>query len=429
MNDQPNTNELVDHFFRHESANLVAALTRVFGFSKIDLVEDMVQAAMLEAMNSWRQKGVPDNPAGWLHRVARNRMLDLIRREKAHEKALAFAARESQEFLEQCFEEDSLQDSLLRMMFVCCHPSLDRKTQIALSLNILCGFNHREIARGLLLPVETIKKRIQRAKKSLAESNVALDYPSDDELADRLTAVQDVLYLLFNEGYSTTSGMEPIRDDVCEEAARLCHLLCLHPKFGTSKTKALLSLMLFHSSRLEARTDQDGNAILLEEQDRGLWDQDLIGVARKWLVKSADEVPSRFHFEAVIAQYHCVAPSLEETDWKQIVQFYDLLVTRYPSPIYRLNRAIAISQTGALDDALNELEQLRGERAMNGYYLLDCAFGRVHELAGNKHAATDSYLAALSNSVADHQKSLIKKRLHALSELPGAAGDSRNKQV
>jgi RNA polymerase sigma factor (sigma-70 family) len=195
------TDQLVEHFFRHESANLVAVLTRAFGIQRIDLIEDMVQAAMLEAMHAWSRGGIPDQPAAWIHRVAKNRILDAIRREKVHQDAVLSAGQtigNQESMVDQWLEEERLPDSLLRMIFVCCHPSLERKTQIALTLKTLCGFGISEISRGLLLGEETIKKRIQRAKKSLAEANVRLDLPDEDELLERLDVVHDVLYLMFN---------------------------------------------------------------------------------------------------------------------------------------------------------------------------------------------------------------------------------------
>ena len=411
-------NQLVEHFFRHESANLVAVLTRAFGFGRINLVEDMVQAAMIEAMNAWRQRGVPDNPAGWIHRVARNRILDALRREKIHQQALAHAGQTEHAFeslVDDWLTEDRIPDSLLRMMFVCCHPSLDRQSQIAMTLKILCGFSVGEIARGLLMSNDATKKRIQRAKKTLADQNVSLDMPTPTDLQNRLSAVHDVLYLMFNEGYSTSHGIEPIRDDVCEEAARLCHLLCEHDSLSTPKTRALLALMLFHASRLDSRVDDDGAVVLLEDQDRTTWDRDLMRVAEHWLARSKDAEPSPFHFEAAIAMQHCRAKSVDETDWLAIVALYDRLLELNESPLYLLNRAIARGQSGDTRQAIQEIESIRSQKAMKNYYLLDCAIGRLNEISGNKSAAIDAYLTALSADVAPHEKALLEKRLANLA--------------
>ncbi len=416
------TNQLVEHFFRHESANLVAVLTRAFGIRRIDLVEDMVQVAMLEAMHAWKQRGVPENPAAWIHRAAKHRILDTLRREKTHEKALALSRPamagqsidDQESLVDKWLEEEQLPDSLLRMMFVCCHPSLERKTQIALTLKTLCGFGVSEIARGLLLPGDTVKKRIWRAKTSLATSNVSLELPSDDLLTQRLDIVHDVLYLMFNEGYSPSSGIEPIRDDICEEAARLCHLLCESP-YSSPATKALLALLLFHSARLDARIDQEGAVVLLEDQDRAKWDCRLIGAAQSWLARSTADRPTTFHLEAAIAMQHCKSPSVEATDWDTIVRLYSRLLQLRESPIYALNRAIALGQAGQRREAMAQLQALRGRKDVKNYLLLDCAFARIHELEGNTQEAVDCYLVALSKAVAPHEKELLEKKLRKLT--------------
>lgn len=414
---------LVEHFFRHESARLVAVLTRAFGFGRIDLVEDTVQEAMVTALRTWRQRGVPANPAGWIHRVARNKILDVLRRETVHDRAVSLALQSSGRaepstdlLVDEWLSEERLPDSLLRMIFVCCHPALDRRSQIALTLKILCGFSVSEVARGLLISPEAAKKRIQRAKGTLADRQVRLDLPSAAELEARLTAVQEVLYLLFNEGYSTSGGVEPLRDDICEEAARLCHLLCESEPFSTPSTRALLALMLFHGARLEARVDSEGAAVLLEDQDRSLWDRRLIRMAELWLERSRSGPPTRFHLEAIIARVHCRAASVDETDWSAIVGLYDRLLEIHPSPIYVLNRAIARGETGDTRAALAELESIRGRREMKGYFLLDCASGRLHELAGDPAAAAEAYRAARAVAPAPHEQALLDKKLARLPE-------------
>ena len=417
------TTQLVEHFFRHEYANLVSTLTRAFGFSQFDLVEDMVSAAMVQAMNSWKISGVPQNPSGWIHTVARNRILDHFRREKVHSKALMLSRMNHEEISESAellidkwLDENSLPDNILRMMFVCCHPSLDQKSQIALTLKILCGFNETEISRGLLSSKDAIKKRLQRAKSELAKNRIEVEFPDADELPNRLFVVHEVLYLMFNEGYSTSHGIEPIRDDVCEEAARLCHLLCNHNDLSTPESKALLSLMLFHASRLDSRTDENGNIVLLQDQDRSRWDHALIKVADDWLIRSASSEPSRYHLEAAISRIHCVSKSNDDTDWNLIVRFYNRLIDQFPSAIYRLNRAIAIAQMGDHQLAMSELGQLRGMKEMKDYYLLDCACGYVCQKAEDYSSATEYYLAALSGSIADHQRNLVEKKLNELSQ-------------
>ncbi|QDT25506.1 RNA polymerase sigma factor [Gimesia panareensis] len=411
-------NQLVEHFFRHESANLVAVLTRAFGIRRIDLVEDMVQVAMLEAMHAWKQSGVPEKPAAWIHRVAKNRILDALRREKIHEKAIALSGQSiegEESVVDQWLEEEQLPDSLLRMIFVCCHPSLERKTQIALTLKTLCGFGISEIARGLMLPEETVKKRIQRAKNSLATANVSLELPDPSQLTQRLDVVHDVLYLMFNEGYSTSHGTEPIRADICEEAARLCHLLC-ESTCSLPATRALLALMLFHAARFDARTDEHGAIVLLEDQNRTQWDRCLIVSAQSWLAQSKSDQPTTFHLEAAIAMQHCVSPSLAETDWQTIVLLYSRLLQLRESPVYTLNRAIALGQAGETGEALSQLQSLQSCEEMQNYFLLDCAFSHIYELEGNTQAAIDACLIALSKAVVPHEKELLERKLRKLTD-------------
>ncbi|MEM8931219.1 MAG: sigma-70 family RNA polymerase sigma factor [Acidobacteriota bacterium] len=412
---------LVEHFFRHESAHLVAVLTRAFGIRHLDRIEESVQDAMLTAVETWSRRGIPDNPAGWIYRVARRRVLDALRRETIHQRAVGLVGRSESQveaaietLVDDWLTESRLPDSLLRMIFVCCHPALDRRSQIALTLNVLCGFGLAEIARGLLISTEAAKKRVQRAKATLAERQIQVDLPPTDTLRDRLAVVHEVLYLLFNEGYSTARGHEPIRDDICEEAARLTHLLATHETFGTPESSALLALMLAHSARLDARVDDEGVAILLADQDRSRWDRRLIRAAETWLETSKTNRPSRFHVEAAIALVHCRAPTVGATDWPQIVALYDRLVTIAPSPVVTLNRAIARGEAGDVETAFAEIETIRDHPDMRRYVLLDCATGRLHELSSNYHAAIDAYAAARAATDAPHERALLDRILQRL---------------
>ncbi|MEM9593379.1 MAG: sigma-70 family RNA polymerase sigma factor [Acidobacteriota bacterium] len=410
--------EVVEHLFRRESAKLVAVLTRAFGLRHLDLVEDKVQEAMVAAMQTWPRRGIPANPAGWIHRVARNRVFDALRRDAVHRRVVAEVAPNRDGVTTQVDEwltDEQVPDSLLRMIFVCCHPHLERGAQLALTLKLLCGFSAAEVARGLLISTEAAKKRVQRAKAALALHQPRLDLPASGELGDRLAAVHTVLYLLFNEGYSTSSGHLPLRDDMCEEAARLCHLLCEDETFSTPESRALLALMLAHSARLAARLDSEGAIVLLAEQDRSRWDRRLMGFAEVWLHRSQTERPSRFHFEAAISMVHNRAPSVAETDWALIVRYYDRLVALHPSPLYRLNRAIARGEAGEVAGALEEVKELGDHRDLRGYHWVHCALGRLYECLGDPAAAVQSYEAArAAGSAAPHEKVLLGKRLARL---------------
>ncbi|MEM8998222.1 MAG: sigma-70 family RNA polymerase sigma factor [Acidobacteriota bacterium] len=409
--------ELVEHFYRHGSARLIAVLTRAFGVRYLDLIEDKVQEALGSAVESWGRGGAPANPSGWIYRVARNRVLDALRREKIHGRAMALSQQTEQgltSLLDDWLLDEQVPDSLLRMIFVCAHPALDRRSQLALTLKILCGFSLAEVARGLLISEEAAKKRVQRAKKNLAARGVRTDLPPNAELESRLSTVHAVLYLLFNEGYSTSRGHEPLRDSMCEEATRLCHLLCEHELFSTPDTRALLALMVSHAARLDARVDDDGAAVLLADQDRSLWDRGLIDLARRWLERSKTDRPGVFHWQAAISLTHCRAARPEETDWRRIVTLYDRLIEREPSAVYALNRAVALGEAGDVTEALAALGSIRGAPEMRGYALLDCAEGRLHELRGDPAAARRAYRTALRTASAEHERAVIARRIAGL---------------
>lgn len=406
---------LVEHFFRHEAGRLVSILTRVFGWQNFDLVEETVQATLIQALQSWQRQGVPKNPSGWIHRVAKNKILDALRREEIRQRVTSEWARgraDHENNVDGLFEESEIEDSQLRMIFACCHPILARENQIALTLKTLCGFGHSEIARALLINQETVKKRLQRARQELVEQQVSLDPPAADELADRLDVVHQVLYLIFNEGYSSSQGELAIRTDLCEEAARLCHLLCTHRHCGTPSTFALMALMLFHAARLEARLDAHGGILLIGDQDRHKWDSPLIDRAKYFLDRSAEGcVVSPYHLEAGIALHHCVAPSYAQTDWPAIRRLYDALIRIHPSPIYLLNRAIVVAETDGPKAGIEAVRKAALDESMSRYHLLDATLGELYRRAGDLAQARFHFEAARrkTSSPADHE--LIDRRL------------------
>jgi RNA polymerase sigma-70 factor (ECF subfamily) len=406
---------LVEHFFRHEAGRLVSVLTRFFGWRHFDLVEDMMQSTLMDALEAWRVRGVPDNPAGWVRRVARNKILDALRRDQNGARVLAewAAGRPAHvESLDGLFVDAEIADSQLRMMFACCHPHLAPENQLALTLKALCGFGNAEIARALLVGEETIKKRLQRATRDLCDRHITLDVPTGEELARRLDGVHQVLYLLFNEGYSSSDGEAAIRADLCEDAARLCHLLCGQPRFATPATHALMALMLFHAARLEARLDQHGSLLLLEEQDRGRWDRRLIRRAQEFLARSADgSVVSTFHLEAAIAYHHCTAPSYAATDWPAILGLYDALLRVHRSPVYLLQRAIILAEIDGPLAAILALEEAGTDAALRHYHLFDATLGELYRRAGDLGRARQHLEAAREKTTSPFDRELIDRRL------------------
>ncbi len=406
---------LVEHFFRHEAGRLVSVLTRIFGWRHFDLVEDMVQATLLDALEAWHVRGVPDNPSGWVHRIAKNKILDALRRDQIGQRVLTEWAADRpahDEGLDELFFDSEMEDSQLRMMFACCHPHLARENQLALTLKALCGFSNAEIARALLVGEETIKKRLQRATRDLIDHHIALDPPAAGELAQRLDSVHQVLYLLFNEGYSSSEGETAIRADLCEEAARLCHLLCSHPRFRTPTTDALMALMLFHAARLEARLDQRGSVLLLDEQDRSKWDPRLIRRAQEFLARSAEgTILSPFHLEAAIAYHHCTAKSLAETDWPAIRRLYDALLTQQSSPVYLLNRAIVVAEIEGPQAGIRALDEACHDPALWHYHLFDATLGELYRRAGDLARARQHLEAARQKTTSPFDRELIDRRL------------------
>ena len=316
------------------------------------------------------------------------------------------------EGIDELFLDTAIEDSQLRMIFACCHPMLTRENQLALTLKTLCGFGTSEIARALLVNEETVKKRLQRATKDLIDHHISLDPPDATQLIERLDAVHQVLYLIFNEGHSSSKGETAIRTDLCEDAAYLCHLLCTHPHCSTPTTRALMALMLFHAARLESRLDDQGCILLMEDQDRARWDQRLIDRAKDFLDQSAEGTAvSIFHLEAGIALYHCSARSYAETDWPAILRLYDAMLTIHRSPVYLLNRAIVVAEIAGPREGIKALEEMTENTALRHYHLFDATLGELYRRAGDLDQARHYLEAARQKTRSPHDRAIIDRRL------------------
>ena len=412
---------LIDHFFRRESAKLVAALTRFFGPRHIDLAEDVAQSALVEALEAWRFGRIPQNPSGWLFRVAKNRALDALRHQEVKARLEPEIVREFGEnratgrLIDGVFLDHEIEDSQLRMMFACCDPEFPAESRIALTLKTLCGFSTTETADALLTTEGNAHKRIQRAKAKLRERNDLLDVPTGPDLHKRLDSVHTVLYLLFNEGYYSSHTNDLIRRNLCDEAIRLTSLLCEH-RAGRPTSRALLALMSFHTSRFDARVDSHGDIILLEDQDRLLWDKDLIARGIRLLEQASESNEiSTYHLEAAIAAHHCTARSFSDTDWQAILSIYDLLIGLKPSPVYQLNRAIVLAKVKGPVAGIHEVECLKDERALKNYHLLDATLGQLHVDAGNKVSAREAFLSAKTKTSSDREHALLDRKLESLN--------------
>ncbi len=355
----------LDHLFRHEYSKLVAMLTNRYGAALLDLVEDAVQESLLKASKVWSYQPMPDRPGAWLYRVANNQMIDFLRREKKSVDYEANYADEGADEKEFELQEDVIKDEQLKMIFACCHPSMKPQEQLMLSLKLLCGLSVREIARALLKSEEGTKKAIQRAKQKFKTEVGDLRVPREEEIGERLNAVLQVIYLLFNEGYKATSGEKLMKQELCEEAIRLAFLMLNEGQCDTNELNALISMMLFKAARFPARIDAEGRLLTLEFQDRGLYRQDYVQWAWNFLKRSSDfESTTVYQLEAAISSYYTSASSYEDTNWKQILRLYDALVLHKPSPVVKMSRVVVLSKVEGPAEALECMEDI--EQDMKG---------------------------------------------------------------
>jgi RNA polymerase sigma factor (sigma-70 family) len=420
--------EIDEHLFRRESGRLVAALTRIFGVHNLALAEDVVQDAFCRALEVWKVRGVPDNPPAWLMSVAKHRALDIVRRERTARTFAPDLARvlESEWTLapaiEEAFAGSTIRDEQLRMMFSCCDAHLAEEVQVALVLNILCGFGASEIASAFLVSRAAMEKRISRGKKVLAASQRLFDL-ADTDFGPRLSAVHQALYLLFNEGYHGASAAAAVRTELCAEAIRLTMLLLESPQTASPQTLALAALMYLHAAKLPARLDADGNLNPLLEQDRSSWDARLVAEGLALLDRSASgDVVSAYHVEAAIAAVHATAHSLEETDWGAIVSLYDRLVAIAPSPIVALNRAIAIGQRDGPDAGVDALDTIPDLERLRRYPFYPAAVGELELRRGNIDAARRHFSEAVRLARNDVERRFLEKRIrHCDDAHDGAA--------
>jgi RNA polymerase sigma-70 factor (ECF subfamily) len=422
----------VDHLFRRRAGQMVASLTRVFGLEHLQAVEDAVQDALLQALRLWPYRGMPDDPTAWLAAVARNRVLDRLRRHGTWRNKLPEIDRAVRSMTgaspgvwrgagpgERALFDAELGDDQLRLMFACCHPAIPRSGQVALTLKTVGGFSTAEIARAFLSREATVAQRLVRAKRKLRENDAQLEVPAPLELPQRLDAVLEVIYLLFNEGYSALEGEAAVRTDLCHEAIRLAALLTAHPSTSSPKAHALAALLYFQSSRLATRTDAAGELLLLEQQDRARWDRVRIAHGLRHLAASAhgNEV-SPLHLEAEIAACHTLAPSFAATDWTRILECYDRLLARRASPVVALNRAIALRHLEGPSKALEEVLRLEEEPALADYFPYWAARAELLRLTGRHDEMVSACRRALELSASAPVRRFLIRRLNEPSPSP-----------
>jgi len=394
---------------------MVAHLTRLLGPAHLDLAEETVQEAMLRALESWPYQGAPDNPAAWLFRVAHNIAIDGVRRCRVHhEKTEAVIAALSQSAAAAPGDpdlEDQLRDDELRMIFMCCHPRISPDARVALSLKTVGGFGVREIARAFLADDATIAQRLVRAKRQIRDAPLTLDIPHGAELTERLDSVLEVIYFLYNEGYSAHAGKNLVREDLCEEALRL-GLLVASSSIAQPRVHALVALMALEGARLPARVNDAGDLVLLEDQDHSRWDERLIALGFHHFDRSiAGDQVSAYHMQAAIAATHARAADAQSVDWKMILQMYDQLLAMFPSPVVALNRAVAVAKVRGPAAALTAIEAIEGDPKLRDYHLLLAAQGHLLMQLDRFREAADSFEAALRRPCSEPERRFLKARL------------------
>jgi RNA polymerase sigma factor (sigma-70 family) len=419
LNATENINQLTAHLFRENSGKMNAVLTRMFGLGQLDFVVDIVQDTFESALSKWKFSGVPENPSAWLMTVAKNKALNTFNRESKSKSfsssvyLTGFEATVENQF-NILISDKEVKDSQLRLLFATCDPELSEKNQIVVTLNILCGFGVPEIASALLMNEEAVKKALTRGKETLKKLGGILQTNIIAQSAERVGTVQVILYLMFNEGYKTTRSNEAINTDLCFEAIRLAKLLENENGIASNDTHALLAMMFFNLSRFPARTNQAGDFLTLEEQDRKQWNKIFIEEGHHYLnriSKSGDIKLSRFYIEAVIASLHCHAKTFEETDWEKISFLYRQLELMEPdSPLITLNRIIAESYLPK-SNGLKELEEIEGHSVFRDNFLVPATKGDIYRRKGEMMNAQLAYQQALKSAVSPIDKKFLERKI------------------
>lgn len=402
---------------------MVVVLTRLFGFSNIEQVEDIVHDTILKALQAWRYGRIPINPQAWLYKAARNNAIDCIRRDKLKYKIEnAISVLLTSEYtlvpvVNEMFTEEEIKDSQLRMMFACCHPQVSDENQITFILKMLCGFSTSEIAKTFLTSEDTISKRLYRTKEFFRSNKIKLEIPSTGELQSRTKSVLNSIYLLFNEGYNSTHSEQLIREDVIAEAIMLCKILTENKHTQLPQVFAMMALMYFHSARNESRLTPQGEIILLPQQDRSKWNTELIALGNYYMNKAAfgNEISS-YHLEAAIVYEHCTAQNFSVTNWKRILELYGWLCKISPSPISELNRVIAVMQVHGATEALQALEKISDRKKLESFYLYDSLLGEIYSQLHNSTEAQKCFEIAIHLTQSDVEKKILRSKILALVE-------------
>lgn len=412
--------QLVDHLFRHEAGKMIAVLTRIFGMHNLEMAEDVVQEAFLKAMQAWKFE-IPANPAAWLMQTARNKAIDIIRRQQYHRQYSNEVAQqllaETENTIGHFFSDNEINDSQLRMIFACCHPQLKLEDRIALTLKTVSGFGVPEIARALVTNDAVIQKRLYRARQFIKEADIKVEIPAGQELQQRLDTVYTILYLLFNEGYNSLKADELIRKDLCGEAMRLAYILSQNKAGNQPATFALLALMCLQASRFDSRLDEENSIILLQHQDRSKWNNDLVQMGYYYLNQSSrGDNMSVYHIESAIAAEHCLAGSFENTNWQRMLQLYDVLLSLKATPVVILNRAVVLAQTGSYNEAINSILAINNiDTLLQSQYIYSAVLGDIYLTIQDNTRAEKYLLLSRQLTTSEAEKKLLNEKLKSIA--------------
>jgi RNA polymerase sigma factor (sigma-70 family) len=418
-------NKTVDHLFRHEAGKMVSVLTKIFGIENLETAEDVVQNSLLHAMEVWKLKGIPDNPSAWLFRVAKNKTIDIIRRNKHsvqydfndNERILLTSEYTLAATINHLWKEELIKDDLLRMMFACCHPEISEENQITIILKTLCGFSTQEIAKAFLTTEETISKRLYRTKEFFRQHKVKLMIPSVEEIQRRTEVVLNAIYLLFNEGYNSSNSEALIRYDLMDESMILCRLLTEYSHTQLPEVFALMALMCFHAARTDSRLTAEGEIILLAVQDRKKWNVSLINEGIRFMNQAAfGSSISPYHLEAAISFEHCRAESFDKTNWEIILHHYEWLCKIAPSPVTELNKIAVILQLRGPLAALKVLEAMEETNKLTSYYLYYSLRGEIYARLGEPEKAKNNFEATIKMTGSETERRMLHHKIAALTK-------------